>query len=96
VTRQGLLPIAVSRVVPCAATKIVWPRKLEGSLVHDGQRPGPAGELTGDGDVRHDGLLATCGEPLPALVQPLVALVASDRVAAEAASHRLRMVAPGR
>src|SRR5664279_5460528 len=48
-----------------------------GSVVHDGQRPAPAGQFPGDGDVGDDRSLLPGGEHLPAVLQPLVPGVAA-------------------
>ena len=75
---HGRLFITASRIVPRAATKAGGPGKLEvPPLLHDGQRPGPAGEFAGDGDIGYDGAFAAGGEDLPAVVQPLVAFMAA-------------------
>ena len=70
--------IVESRVVPRAAAKTATGKETCGVLLEDGQGPRPAGELAGDGDVGYDGVLPAGGEPFPALVQPLVALMAAD------------------
>src|SRR5215211_1226675 len=46
-------------------------------LVQNGQRPGPAGQLAGDGDVSDDRPFAAGGEGLPAVMKPPVAFVAT-------------------
>ena len=70
------LLIARGRVVPHAAgSGSLTPTVSFGvALVgHHGQRPAPAGQLAGDGDVGDHGPLLAVGEADPALVQPVVA-----------------------
>ena len=43
------------------------------ALLHGRQRPAPAGQFAGDGDVGHERVLAALGERLPPLVETAVA-----------------------
>src|SRR4051794_1366891 len=72
--------IVTAWIVPRAATKTVTTKeKSDGEkLLHDRQGPGPAGELTSNGDVRDRRLLLPRVEGLPSLVQPPVTFVAAD------------------
>src|SRR4051812_1728155 len=74
--------IVSSRIVPRAATKVFEDEEKacgKGKLLlHDSQRPSPAGKLAGHGDVGDHRLLLSCVERLPTLVQPFVAVVTAQ------------------
>jgi hypothetical protein len=70
--------------------------KLRGWLVvHDRERPAPAGEFTRDRDVSDDGSFTAFVEPDPAFVQASVPVVSAGPGWGVASSQRARIVAPG-
>ena len=74
-TAKRVLLLVLSRVAPRAATSgrhRLAAHAVVRLVVEDRQRPTPARQLTGHGDIGDDGLLLTGDEGLPPLVQPMV------------------------
>ena len=83
VSQWDWLLIVGSRVVPRAATGHLLGEAAYGCLVvHNGQRPAPAGQLAGDRDVRDGVPFAPLAEDDPPVMQSPVALIQRARAAA--------------